>query len=208
MAATLAPRKVQYCGVCGLPPEYCEFGPDFNKCKPWLLENAPEVYPELQKQAEAEEKASEQLQGLAVGPSAASEESSKAGGSSSKKAAAGAGGPDGGEGAVQKLPGGKVKKKEKPSIVVEKVTRNKRKAITMIKGMELFGIKLSDASKKFGKKFASGASVVKGPTEKEQIDVQGDIMYDVVDFITETWPEIPETAIFFMEDGKKVPAME
>lgn len=75
-----------------------------------------------------------------------------------------------------------------------------------MKGLELFGVKLSDASKKLGKKFATGASVVKGPTEKEQIDVQGDISYDIVEFITNTWPDVPETAIFFIEDGKKVPA--
>ena len=39
--------KVLYCGVCGLPAEYCEFGPDFEKCKPWLIQNAPNLYPQL-----------------------------------------------------------------------------------------------------------------------------------------------------------------
>jgi hypothetical protein len=39
--------QVIYCGVCGLPPEYCEFGPDFEKCKPWIQANCPSVYPEL-----------------------------------------------------------------------------------------------------------------------------------------------------------------
>lgn len=29
-----------------------------------------------------------------------------------------------------------------------------------------------------------------GPTEKEQIDVQGDISYDIVEFITDTWPDV------------------
>jgi hypothetical protein len=29
-----------------------------------------------------------------------------------------------------------------------------------------------------------------GPTEKEQIDVQGDIMYDIVEFITDTWKDV------------------
>lgn len=29
-----------------------------------------------------------------------------------------------------------------------------------------------------------------GPTEKEQIDVQGDIAYDIVEFITDTWPDV------------------
>ncbi|KAJ6674206.1 TRANSLATION MACHINERY-ASSOCIATED PROTEIN 22 [Salix viminalis] len=90
---------------------------------------------------------------------------------------------------VKRLPGGKIKKKVRQEV-----------------GLDLFGIKLSDASKKLGKKFATGASVVKGPTEKEQIDVQGDIAYDIVEFITETWPDVPETAIYFIEEGKKVPA--
>jgi density-regulated protein DRP1 len=107
---------------------------------------------------------------------------------------------------VKRLPGGKVKKKEKPEVVVEKIVRNKRKCVTIIKGLDMFGIKLSEASKKLGKKFASGASVVKGPTEKEQIDVQGDIMYDIVDFITDTWKSVPESAIYFIEDGRKVSA--
>lgn len=40
-------RIVLYCGVCGLPPEYCEFNPDFEKCKPWILQNCPNIYPEL-----------------------------------------------------------------------------------------------------------------------------------------------------------------
>jgi density-regulated protein len=82
---------------------------------------------------------------------------------------------------------------------------------------EILGVKLSDASKKLGKKFATGASVVKvsaifcdsvlafdsfealsrhiyfvpqGPTEKEQIDVQGDISYDIVEFLTDTWHDV------------------
>jgi density-regulated protein DRP1 len=46
-------------------------------------------------------------------------------------------------------------------VIVEKIVRNKRKCVTIIKGLDMFGIKLSDASKKLGKKFASGASVVK-----------------------------------------------
>ncbi|CAM6120508.1 unnamed protein product [Calypogeia fissa] len=187
--------------VCSLPAEYCEYGPDFEKCKPWLIKNAPDLYPELVK-AEAD-KVAEKLDGLEVSPG------TKSSGSTSDSK------PE----EVKKLPGGKVKKKvrfadcpdahsikEKPEVVVEKVVRNKKKCLTIIKGLDMFGVKLSDASKKLGKKFASGASVVKGPTEKEQLDVQGDITYDIVDFITETWPNVPESAIYFIEDGRKVPA--
>ncbi|WOH11442.1 hypothetical protein DCAR_0830929 [Daucus carota subsp. sativus] len=187
MADKPQPVKVNYCGVCGLPAEYCEFGPDFEKCKPWLIRNAPDVYPDLIKDAKDADDVTEQLQGTSV--------SDKASGPGSSK-------PE----EVKRLPGGKIKKKEKPEVIIEKVTRNRRKSITTVKGLELFGVKLSDASKKLGKKFATGASVVKGPTEKEQIDVQGDISFDVVDFITETWPDVPENAIYFIEDGKKVAA--
>ncbi|KAM7259836.1 hypothetical protein ACFE04_015577 [Oxalis oulophora] len=183
--------QVLYCPICSLPAEYCEFGPDFEKCKPWLIKNAPELYPNLLKECnnkEAEKELSDdQLQSSGV--------SSTAGGTSSSQ-----------QEEVKRLPGGKVKKKEKPEVIIEKVVRNKRKCITIVKGLDKFGIKLSDASKKLGKKFATGASVVKGPTEKDQIDVQGDIAYDIVEFITDTWPDVPESAIYFIEDGKKVPA--
>ncbi|XVE97683.1 hypothetical protein REPUB_Repub03eG0040100 [Reevesia pubescens] len=189
--------KVLYCPICSLPAEYCEFGPDFEKCKPWLINNAPELYPHLLKEADEKEaeKVSKQLQSVGISSGADGVVSSAQPGdtSSSKQE-------------VKRLPGGKIKKKEKQEVVIEKVVRNRRKCITIVKGLDLFGIKLSDASKKFGKKFATGASVVKGPTDKEQIDVQGDIAYDIVEFITETWPAVPETAIFFIEDGKKVPA--
>ncbi|GMI94888.1 hypothetical protein like AT5G11900 [Hibiscus trionum] len=190
MAEKPQPVVVQYCQVCGLPPEYCEFGPEFDKCKPWLIQNAPDLYPDLLKAANANEadKVADQLQSTGIS-------SAGSGGSSEAK-----------QEEVKRLPGGKIKKKEKKEVIIEKVVRNKRKCITTVKGLELFGVKLSDASKKLGKKFATGASVVKGPTDKEQIDVQGDISYDIVEFITDTWPDVLETSIFFIEDGKKVPA--
>ncbi|KAL0888087.1 hypothetical protein Bca101_012070 [Brassica carinata] len=197
MAEKLEPAKVLYCGVCSLPAEYCEFGPDFERCKPWLVENAPDLYPDLLKEAneKAADNVSEKLQsvGISSGGADGAPSSSQSGGTSKKE-----------EG--KRLPGGKLKKKERQEVIIEKVVRNKRKSITIVKGLELFGIKLSDASKKLGKKFATGASVVKGPTEKEQIDVQGDIIYDIVEFITDTWPDVPERSIFFIEDGKKVQA--
>ncbi|CAN6563795.1 unnamed protein product [Malus baccata var. baccata] len=191
MAGKPQPVRVLYCAMCSLPAEYCEFGPDFEKCKPWLIQNAPDLYPDLVKEANAKEtdKVANQLQSTGI---------SSGGGDGAASSAP--------KEEVKRLPGGKIKKKEKQEVTIEKVTRNKRKSITTVKGLELFGVKLSDASKKLGKKFATGASVVKGPTEKDQIDVQGDIAYDIVEFITDTWPDVPEAAIFFIEDGRKVPA--
>ncbi|KAH7572447.1 hypothetical protein JRO89_XS04G0258100 [Xanthoceras sorbifolium] len=188
------------------------------KCKPWLIQNAHQLYPHLLEDANEKEKA--------------------------EKVSA-SGGADGGaaSGFLDDI-------KEKLEVFIEKVVR---KCITIVKRLDLFGVKLSDASKKLGKKFATGASVANGPTEKEQIDVQGDISYDIVEFITETWPAVilltifsfmcmkykgciqeqlkrkfalgkkenhfttsswlvgmkfyvPETAIYFIEDGKKVAA--
>ena len=73
---------------------------------------------------------------------------------------------------------------------MERATRNKRKCVTSVYGLELFGVKLAEAAKKFGKKFACGASVVKDASNKEQIDVQGDCMEDLVDFLCKEYPDI------------------
>ncbi|KAF7837894.1 translation machinery-associated protein 22 [Senna tora] len=201
MAEKPQPVRVLYCPVCSLPAEYCEFGPDFEKCKPWLIQNAPQLYPDLVKDASGKDadKVAEQLQSTGISSGA-----SDGAATSVLLRCQVPQAPKQEE--VKRLPGGKIKKKEKQEVVIEKVIRNKRKCITTVKGLDLFGVKLSEASKKLGKKFATGASVVKGPTEKEQIDVQGDISYDIVEFITDTWPDVPETAIFFIEDGRKVPA--
>lgn len=46
--ALLPVRKVIYCGKCGMPPEYCEYGPDFEShCEPWLRKHHPSLCEEL-----------------------------------------------------------------------------------------------------------------------------------------------------------------
>lgn len=61
---------VTYCPICSLPPDFCQYGPVWEKCKPWCLENAPHYYPELsgvsledakKKAEEINEKAKEKL---------------------------------------------------------------------------------------------------------------------------------------------------
>ena len=46
------PLDVEYCGLCGLPPEYCEYGSEPDKCKEWLKENIPDLYEDLVQQVE------------------------------------------------------------------------------------------------------------------------------------------------------------
>lgn len=99
-------------------------------------------------------------------------------------------------------------------LLIERATRNKRKCITSVIGLDLFGVKLADASKKFGKKFACGASVTKDASNKEQIDVQarrsraaarrarltrllgaqGDFMDEIAEFICKEWSEVRASA--------------
>ena len=45
----LLPRHtVVYCGKCGMPPEYCEYGPDYEThCDPWLQKHHPDLWDQL-----------------------------------------------------------------------------------------------------------------------------------------------------------------
>ncbi|PQQ05884.1 translation machinery-associated protein 22 [Prunus yedoensis var. nudiflora] len=100
------------------------------KCKPWLIQNAPDLYPDLVKEANAKEadKVANQLQSTDI--------------SSGGDGAASSSAPKQEE--VKRLPGEKIKKKERQEVTTEKITRNKLKCITIVKGLELFG-KLSSA---------------------------------------------------------------
>jgi density-regulated protein len=99
----------------------------------------------------------------------------------------------------------KKKKKNEPMIVLERNTRNKKKCITTINGLDLFGVKLNEAAKLFGKKFASGASVTKNAENKEQIDCQGDFLDQAVDLILKQYKEVGKKDIYKLESKKKVP---
>lgn len=49
-------REVVYCGACGMPLEYCEYGPDYEShCLPWCQQHHPDLYHEIcaQKAVEA-----------------------------------------------------------------------------------------------------------------------------------------------------------
>ncbi|KAJ3313475.1 Translation machinery-associated protein 22 [Boothiomyces sp. JEL0838] len=52
-------EPITYCGVCSMPPEYCEFGSTLAECKAWLQENDSalfaELYPDGMERAEPKE---------------------------------------------------------------------------------------------------------------------------------------------------------
>ncbi|KAJ8934066.1 hypothetical protein NQ318_012497 [Aromia moschata] len=41
---TSYPKQVVYCGNCTLPIEYCEYYPEYEKCKQWLERNLPSEF--------------------------------------------------------------------------------------------------------------------------------------------------------------------
>ena len=97
------------------------------------------------------------------------------------------------------------KKKQKSEakggdVIMEKVTRSRRKCWTVISGLENYDVKLKAVSKAISKKFATSSSVKKNPGGGEHIDVQGDITATLPPLLTGEFG-IPSDKIFF-QDGK------
>jgi|APGre2960657404_1045060.scaffolds.fasta_scaffold14997_2 density-regulated protein DRP1 len=87
-------------------------------------------------------------------------------------------------------------------------TRNKKKSNTSVSGLDLFGVKHPEASKLFGKKFATGASISKTAEGKEQIDMQGDFVGPLAELILKTWGAshgIEKPAIYVVTGKTKTP---
>ncbi|VEU43617.1 unnamed protein product [Pseudo-nitzschia multistriata] len=106
----------------------------------------------------------------------------------------------------KKRRGVKAKKsvKSETRVLIQKLTRSKRKATTVIVGMETVeGIKLKDASKAFSKRFAGSSSVKDGVKGKEII-IQGDHMEDVAAMIVDKF-KVPGDCVFLDFDGGVVP---
>lgn len=77
-------------------------------------------------------------------------------------------------------------------------SRNRRKAVTHVRGFELFGVDLKKAAKKFAGKYACGSSVVKDNAGYEEIDIQGDFVDDLKDYIPKEFPEVNNTIVIIM----------
>eukprot|EP00126_Sphaerothecum_destruens_P007092 Sdes_comp19682_c0_seq4m11556 len=137
----------------------------------WCQENHPELFEELYEVAE-------QLDGLSLDEDAAKKRKSRGGKAIMKK-----------------------KAELQRKVLISKVTRNKRKYVTVVEGLKTCDIDIKKASKMFGSKFACGSSVTGGKTGDE-IVIQGDVLYEVADLIQETWPEIDDSVIE-IDEGKK-----
>lgn len=90
--------------------------------------------------------------------------------------------------ATEKTKSSKSKSKAKAKeVVITRLSRNRRKMITNVVGLEKFDVDLKDASKMFGKKFACGCSVTKGATGRDELDLQGDYSEQLAALICEKY---------------------
>ncbi|KAG5453028.1 Density-regulated protein [Clonorchis sinensis] len=92
------------------------------------------------------------------------------------------------------------RKPAKQKITVFKTSRGKKKFTTSVVGLSTFGIELKVASKVFGQKFATGSSVT---GNGDEIVIQGDVKDEIIDLLTEKWPEIDEDSIEDLGEMKR-----
>ncbi|XP_062533343.1 density-regulated protein homolog [Armigeres subalbatus] len=183
------PLSVQYCGHCSMPLEYCEYYPDYEKCKQWLERNLPSEFERLKT-------------GAASGGNVATSGAPGEGSTPDGEGANAAGEEDkkrqkrGGKGMMKTK---KAKDDGPKKICVSRSARGKKKSVTVVTGMATFDVDLKVAAKFFGTKFACGSSV----TGDDEIVIQGDVKDDLFDVIPEKWPEIDEDFIEDLGDQKR-----
>ena len=88
-------------------------------------------------------------------------------------------------------------------VFIRKEARSKHKFITSVKGLDGFGCELKKAAKAFSKKFACSASVVKLADGGHEIQIQGDVLTELPDFIVQEFSSVDKAALFFMDKANK-----
>lgn len=182
--AEVIPRQIVYCGVCSFPPEYCEFGVSFKRCKEWLAANETALFDNLY--------SDEALANATLTLSVEKEE--KIHKELEKKQAR--------EEAKQER---ELQKKLALKVIIKRIERNKRKHIISISGLEIINVDMKKLAKTFASKFATGASVTKNAEKKEEILVQGDVSDDARAYIEKLLQEqgLNEVKVEQIDDKKK-----
>jgi density-regulated protein DRP1 len=176
-------RTIVYCPVDTFPPEYCEYGPLFNECKPWLAENCPELM--LSKYNRTVVELLEVERQIAAGVEGISLE---VGGKQVKK---------------KKKKQEEHKKKEDCVVYISKSSRKGRKRLTFVTGLEDFeGVNIKDACKSLGKRFACSSSLSKTNEGQQQIQLQGDCITELMDVLPEMFG-VEEAQIVVVDEPQK-----
>lgn len=216
----IEPKSILYCGICSWPPEFCEFGITKKKCQTWLNENHPDlyqsVYPtagnlstantpdELNKKSKPNTTDKKDITGETTGGEDGSNDDivtkkllekgvselsiskeEKLQQELNKRAAK----------EELKLERKQLEKISNSKIIIKKISRNKKKSIVSISGLEILEttagttgtsnnkVSIKSLQKKFSSKFATGTSVVKNAENKSDILIQGDVFEEVHQFI-------------------------
>ncbi|CAO3655316.1 unnamed protein product [Mucor fragilis] len=183
---SIEPRKVFLCGICTMPLEYCEFSGTQEKCKLWLKEKDEDMYEEVyggvKAVTEGVEKATiEDDVGDKKDRTVVKDKSAKL------------------EAKLER----ENKKKMASRVLIKRIERTKRKCVTTIYGLDIFGVDLKKAAKMFANRFACGSSVAKNNQGQDEIVVQGDFSDELLKMILKNWPNVPEENIDKIEEKKK-----
>ncbi|KAJ2005314.1 Translation machinery-associated protein 22 [Coemansia thaxteri] len=188
MTDIVARKDVLYCGVCSLPPEYCEFAASRKKCEEWLLDAHPADYARLYN----DQAITDKLAMTSLSEDRAAKEAAKM------------------EKAMQKEEARMARELEKKmasNVIIKRIERNKRKCVTSVFGLEVFGVDLKKTAKLFANHFACGGSVSKNAQGLDEIVVQGDFSDEILELINKKYPDIPKDNIELTEEKKaKQPA--
>lgn len=162
--------------------QYCEYYPDYEKCKIWLEKNLPTEFSKVK------------LDDADGGATDDDKKRQKRGGKGIMKAKKSKDdGPK--KVCVSRAPRGK---KKSVTVVTGLSTfgmkthistfHEKKKILLTVAFLHFADIDLKVAAKYFGTKFACGSSV----TGDDEIVIQGDVKDDLIEVIPEKWPEIDE----------------
>lgn len=181
-------QNVLYCGVCSYPPEFCEFGGSFKKCKEWLQTNEPTVFSQLYSDEalanatsslsiDREEKIHKDLEKLQRKEEAKQER--------------------------------ELQLKLSSKVLIKRIERTKRKHVIAISGLEVFDIEPKKLAKTLLTRFATGASVTKNAEKKNEIIIQGDVADECEEYITKLLLEkgLTDVKVEQLEDKKKKKAL-
>lgn len=139
------PLQIIYCGECSMPIEYCEYHPNYEKCKLWLEKNLPDEFERLLSLTECK---------------------SDEGQLEEKKRQ-----KRGGRGIIKT----KKKQAGPQKVCLSRAPRGKKKFVTVVTGLNTFDIDLKDAAKFFAHKFSCGSSVTGEDEIVIQGDVKDDL---------------------------------
>jgi density-regulated protein DRP1 len=176
-------KVVKYCAVCTFPEEFCEYSHELLRKRKELPVNVDtptttNAQPQTQTAAEnqAQNKEGEEKK---AEPAKVEEEKKE-----------------------QKE---KKHKKITDKIHIKNTKRSKRKAVTVIKNIEKFGLDMKEVSKMLSKKFACSSSVSKDEENKDSIVMTGEFEDDLKDFLMEKFKTLKEENFHIDRIKKKEP---